>query len=207
MGLEKTLENPLDCKEIKPVHPKANQSWIFTGRADFEAETPVLWPPDTKNWLTRKKPWCWERLKAEGEGDDRRWDSWMASLTQWTWVWVSSGSWWWTGRPGVLQSMGSQRVRHNWATELNWTERYFKIYKYTTNIIQIFLSLEINLMSMLILYTKTLLNLPIIFIHFLKILSYANSDNFFLLFQFFCHLFINPLHWQRSPEKMMIGGW
>ena len=152
-----------------------------------------------------KRPWYWERLNAGGEGDDRRWDSWMASLTQWTWVWVSSGSWWWTGRPGVLQSMGSQRVRHNWATELNWTERYFKIYKYTTNIIQIFLSLEINLMSMLILYTKTLLNLPIIFIHFLKILSYANSDNFFLLFQFFCHYL--SLHWQRSPEKMMIGGW
>ena len=66
-----------------------------------------------------KRPWYWERLKAEGEGDDRGWDGWMASLTQWTWVWVSSGSWWWTGKPGVLQSMGSQRVRHDWATELN----------------------------------------------------------------------------------------
>ena len=68
-----------------------------------------------------KIPWCWERLKA-GEGDDRRWDGWMASLIQWTWVWVNSGSWWWTGKPGVLLSMGSQRVRHDWATELNWTE-------------------------------------------------------------------------------------
>ena len=67
-----------------------------------------------------KSPWCWERLKAGGEGDDRGWDGWMASLTQWAWVWVGSGSWWWTGRPGVLQSMGSQRVGHNWATELNW---------------------------------------------------------------------------------------
>ena len=66
--------------------------------------------------------WCWERLKAGGEGDDRGWDGWMASLTQWIWVWVSSGSWWWTGRPGVLRFMGSQRVRHDWATELNWTE-------------------------------------------------------------------------------------
>ena len=63
----------------------------------------------------------WERLKAGGKGDDRGWDGWMASLTQWTWIWVSSGSWWWTGRPGVLQSMGSQRVGHDWATELNWT--------------------------------------------------------------------------------------
>ena len=68
-----------------------------------------------------KRPWCWERLKAGGEGDDRGWDGWMASLTWWTWVWVNSGSWWWTGRPGVLQSMGLQRVGHNWATELNWT--------------------------------------------------------------------------------------
>ena len=67
-----------------------------------------------------KRPWCWERLKAGGEGDDRGWDGWMASWTQWTWVWVGSGSWWWTGRPGVLQSMGSKRVGHDWATELNW---------------------------------------------------------------------------------------
>ena len=67
-----------------------------------------------------KTPWCWERLK-EGEGDDREWDGWMASPTQWTWVWVNSGSWWWTWRPGVLQSMGSQRVGHDWATELKWS--------------------------------------------------------------------------------------
>ena len=67
-----------------------------------------------------KRPWCWERLKAGGEGDNRGWDGWMASPTQWTWVWVNSGSWWWTGKPGVLQSMGSQRVGHNWVTELNW---------------------------------------------------------------------------------------
>ena len=67
-----------------------------------------------------KRPWCWERLKAGGEGDDRGWDGWMASLTQWSWVWVNSRSWWWTARPGVLQSMGSQRVGHDWATELNW---------------------------------------------------------------------------------------
>ena len=71
--------------------------------------------------LTRwKRPWCWEELGAGGEGDDRGWDGWMASLTRWTWVWVNSGSWWWTGRPGVLQFMGSQRVGHNWATELNF---------------------------------------------------------------------------------------
>ena len=70
-----------------------------------------------------KRPWCWERLKAGGEGDDRGWDSWMASLTQWTWVWVNSGSWWWTGRPGVLQSMLWQIVGHKWATKLYWIEQ------------------------------------------------------------------------------------
>ena len=69
-----------------------------------------------------KRPWCWERLKAGGEGNDRGWDGWMSSLTHWIWVLVSFGSWWWTGRPGMLQSMGSQRIGHDWMNELNWTE-------------------------------------------------------------------------------------
>ena len=68
-----------------------------------------------------KRPWCWEGLGAGGEGDDRGWDGWRASLTRWTWVWVNSRSWWWTGRPGVLRFMGSQRVGHDWGTELNWS--------------------------------------------------------------------------------------
>ena len=97
--LEKTLESPLDCKEIQPVHPKGNQSWILIGRTDVNGETPILWPPDLMNWLTWKDPECCERLKVGGEGDDRDLDGWMASLTQWTWVWVSSGIWWWTGSP------------------------------------------------------------------------------------------------------------
>ena len=118
--LEKTLESPLDCKVIQPVHSKGGQSWVFIGRTDAEAETPVLWLPHVKSWLI-EKDWCWERLRAGREGDNRGWDGWMASLTQWTWVWVDSGSWWWTGRPGVLRFMGSQRVRHDWATELNWS--------------------------------------------------------------------------------------
>ena len=79
--LEVTLESPLDGKEIQLVHPKGNQSWILVGRADAEAKAPILWPPDVKNW-----PWCWERLQAGGEGDDRRWDGWMASPTHRTWV-------------------------------------------------------------------------------------------------------------------------
>ena len=118
--LEKTLESPLDNKEIQTVHPKGNQSWIFIGRTDFEAETPILWPPDAKNWLTGKDPDAGKDWRAGREGDDRGWDGWMASQTQLTWVWVNSGSWWWTGRPGVLRFMGSQRVGHDWATELNW---------------------------------------------------------------------------------------
>ena len=122
MALEKTLESPLDCKEIQPVHPKGNQSCTFIGRTGVEAETPMLWSPDVKSWLIWNDTWCWERLKAGGEGDDRGWDGWMASRTQQTWIWVNSGSWWWTGRPGVLRTIGFQRVGHNWATELNWTD-------------------------------------------------------------------------------------
>ena len=115
--LEKTLESPLNCKEIQSVHPKGNQSWIFTGRADDEAETPIFWPPDAKNWLIRKDRYS-GKVKAGGEEDDRRWDGWMASPTWWTWVLVGSRSWWWTGNPYVLQSMGLQSE-----TRLcNWTE-------------------------------------------------------------------------------------
>ena len=119
--LKKTLESPLNCKKIQPVHPKGNQSWIFIGRTDIEAETPILWPPDAKKLTHWKGPWCWERLRTGKEGDDRGWDGWMVSPTRWTWVWVNSGSWWWTGKPGVMLSVGSQRVGHDWATELNWT--------------------------------------------------------------------------------------
>ena len=129
--LEKTLKSPLDCKEIQPVHPKGNRSWMFIGMTDVEAETPILWPPDAKSWLVWKDP-SWERLKRGGEGDDRGWDGWMALPTQCTWVWVNSGSWWWTGRPGVLRFMGSQRVRHDWVTELNWTCNKMKLDPYLT---------------------------------------------------------------------------
>ena len=124
--LEKTLEGPLDSKEIQPVHPKGDQSWIFIGRTDVEFEAPILWLPDVKKWPIWKDPdagkdWRW------GEKETTDWDDWMASPTQWTWVWVNSGSWWWTGRPAVLQSMGSQRVRHNWVTELNWHKRKLNV--------------------------------------------------------------------------------
>ena len=122
--LEKTLESPLDCKEIQPVHPKGNQSWVFFGRNDAEAETLVLWPPHAKSWLIGKDFDAGRDWGQEEKGtDDRGWDGWMASLTWWTWVWVNSRSWWWTGRPGMLWFMGSQSRTwlSNW-TELNWTE-------------------------------------------------------------------------------------
>ena len=121
--LEKTLERPLDCKETQPVHPKGNQSWIFIGRTDAEAEAPKLWPPDIKNWLIRKDPdagkdWRWEE---KGMTEDEM-VGWHHQLNTYE-FWASSGSWWWTGRPGVLQSMGSQNAAHDWATELKCTWR------------------------------------------------------------------------------------
>ena len=100
-------------KEISPEYHWKDWCWSWS------STTLATWCEDLTHW---KRPWCWERLKMGGEGDDRGWDGWMASLTQWTWVRVDSGSWWWTGRPGVLRFMGVQRVGHYWVTELNWTE-------------------------------------------------------------------------------------
>ena len=119
--LKKILESPLNCKETQPVHPKGNQSWIFIGRTDFSwswnSNTLATWYEEQTHL---KRPWWWERLKAGGEGYNGGWGGWMASSTQWTWVWISSRSWWWIGRPGMLQSMVSQRVGHDWSTELSW---------------------------------------------------------------------------------------
>ena len=119
--LEKTLESPLDCKEIQPVHSKGDhlgvlwKEWYWS----WNSSTLATSCEELTHW---KRLWCWEGLGAGGEVDDRRWDGWIASPTRWTWVWVNSGRWWWTGRPSVLQFMGSQRVGHDWATALNWTE-------------------------------------------------------------------------------------
>ena len=118
--LNKTLESPLDCKEIQPVNPKGNQRLIFFGRTDAEAETPILWPPDVKNWLTGKDPDAGKDWRQEEKGMR---EEEMVGCHHWLEghrVWASSGSWWWTGKPGMLQSMGSQRVGHDWATKLNW---------------------------------------------------------------------------------------
>ena len=107
---------------------RSNQSILKEISPEYSLEGPMLKlkhnPLATwcEELIHLKRPWCWERLEVGGEGDDRGWDGWMASPTQWTWVWVKSRSWWWTGKPGMLQSMGSERVRHDWVTELNWTE-------------------------------------------------------------------------------------
>ena len=128
--LEKTLESPLDFKEIQPVHPKYSvlgvrwMDWCWSWNSNIL----VTWCEELTHL---KRPWCWERLRAGGEGDNRGWDGWMASPTQWTWAWVDSRTWWWTGRPGMLQSMGSQRVRHDWVTELNWIQWNIILMKYS----------------------------------------------------------------------------
>ena len=104
-------------KSVLNIHWK---DWWWS----WSSNTLDIWCEGQTHW---KRPWCWERLRAGGEGDDREWDGWMASLTQWTWVWTSSESWWRTGTPGILQSMESQRVRHDWATELSWLNRKKKV--------------------------------------------------------------------------------
>ena len=120
--MEKTLKSPLNCKEIQPVNPKGNQSWVFTVRTDVEAETPILWTPDAKSWLIWEDPDPWKDWEQEEKGTKQdemvRWHHQL----KWTWVWLDPGSWWWAGRPGMLRFMGMQRVWHDWATELNWTE-------------------------------------------------------------------------------------
>ena len=109
LGLQGDQTSPSWRKLALNIHWK---DWCWS----WNSNTLATWCEKLTQW---KRPWCWERLKKGAEGDDRGWDGWMASSTQWTWVWVNSGSWWWTRRPGVLQSMGSQRVGHDWVTELN----------------------------------------------------------------------------------------
>ena len=115
--LEKILEKSLGLQG-DPTSPSYRKSVLNIHWKDWgwswNSNTLVTWCEEPTHW---KRHWGWERLKAGGEGDDRGWDGWMASLTQWTWVWVNSGSWWWTGKPGVLQSVGLQRVGHKQATE------------------------------------------------------------------------------------------
>ena len=120
--LEKTLESPLDCKEITPVNPEGNWSWIFIGTTNTEAGTPILWPPDVKSRNSLNKTLILGKIEGRRRRGQQRM-RWLDGITNLMGMsWANYGSWWWTGSPGVLQSMGSQRVRHNWATKLNWTD-------------------------------------------------------------------------------------
>ena len=128
---------------LREISPKGDQGvhwkdWCWS----WNSNTLATW---CKGLTLLKRPWCWERLRAGGEGVDRGWDGWMVLLTQWTGVWVDSGSWWWTGRPVVLQFIGSQRVRHDWATELNWTYVVFKVLEIFKIIWYIRISNKLNL--------------------------------------------------------------
>ena len=119
--LEKTFESPLTARRpnqsiLKEISPEYSLEDLML---KLSSNTLSTW---CKELTHLKRPLCWERLKAGEEGDDRGWDGWMASLTWWTWVWASSRSFWWTGKPGMLQSMGSQTVGHDWVTELNWAK-------------------------------------------------------------------------------------
>ena len=113
LGLQGYLTSPSWRRSVLGVHWK---DWCWS----WNSSTLATSCEELTHW---KRPWFWEGLEAGGEGDDRGWNGWMASLTWWTWLWVNSGSWWWTGRPGMLQFTGSQWVGHDWATEQNWTEK------------------------------------------------------------------------------------
>ena len=130
--LEKTLESPLDCKEIQPVHPKGDQSWVFIGRTEAEIETPILWPPHVKNWLIWKDPAAGKDWGQEEKGmTEDEMVGWHHQLNEHESVnsSVNSGSWWWTGKPGVLRFMGPQRIRQDWVTALNWTNPIWLVIK------------------------------------------------------------------------------
>ena len=126
MVLQKTLESPLDCKEIKPVNPKGNQPWIIIGRTDAEAETLILWPPDEKRWLTGKDPGAGKDWRQRGEGGDRGLDGWMASPIQWTWVlsklWEKDREAW----PAAVHEVTSSQTRlSNWTELSYWTMKTY----------------------------------------------------------------------------------
>ena len=132
LGLQGDPTSPSERRSVLGVHWK---DWCWS----WNSNTLATSCEELTHW---KRPWCWEGLGAGGEGDDRGWDGWIASLTRWTWVWINSESWWWKGRPGVLWFMGSQRVGHDWATELNWIVHYI----YTTSLfIHLFMGLKLLL--------------------------------------------------------------
>ena len=181
--LEKTLESPLDCKEIQPsilkeISPGCSLEGLML-KLNLQYFGHLVRRVDSL-----EKHWCWEGLGTRGEGDDRGWDGWMASPSRWTWVWVNSGSWWWTGRPGMLRFMGSQRVGHDWVTELNW---YYILPFLTVDIYKrwahyLFIFADFNTWA-----TATCSNnSPVMFFEAFKVLSVSNSG-------------LSLLHWYDPP--------
>ena len=135
--LEKTLESPLDSKEIQPVHPVKSvlnvhwKDWCWS----WNSNPLATWYEEVTHW---KRPWCWARLRAGGEGDNRGWDDWMASPIWWTWVWASSGSWWWTGKPVVphaVHGVTKSRTQLSECTELNWNSHGTHVMTNSTQVI------------------------------------------------------------------------
>ena len=127
-----SIEGMLKSIKLRKLFKKTIQNFCFFATVhgkdwcwSWNSSTLATWCEELTHL---KRSWCWERLRAGGEGDDREWDGWMASPTWWTWVWVDSGSWWWTGRPGMLWFMGLQKVGHDWVTELNWAELILSVF-------------------------------------------------------------------------------
>ena len=151
-GIGEDSWESLDCKEIQPVHPKVLnihwKDWCWS----WNSNTLITWCEELTHL---KRPWYWERLKAGEEGDDRGWDDWMASLTRKTWVWINSRSLWWTERPGMLQSMGLQRVRHDWVTELtDWLFRekiLIYLIKLLSTLLLVFMYFSLSFWNLLLL--------------------------------------------------------
>ena len=163
LGLQEDPTSPSQRRSVLDVHWK---DWCWS----WNSNTLATWCEELTHL---KRPWCWERLSAGGEGDDRGWDGWMASPIQWTWVWVDSGSWWWTGRPGVLRFVGSQRVWHVWVSELNYSQLrlYFLSSRFTVSIKNILQELR---------YYK---HSPKVF--FLRFYSLSSMFKFFLIWSLF----------------------
>ena len=168
--------SPLGSKEIKAVNPKGNQSWLLIGRSEAQAVAPIFWPPNVSHW---KRPWCWERLRAGGEGGNIEWDGWMASSTQWTWVWASSGKWWRTGKPGVLQATESHTDMTEWLNN---------------NIHNVLLSSgSFWILSLCLLFSSlTIIYLVVVLIVFIMADIYSTSwINFFMKFRNFSNIFFS----------------
>ena len=168
--------SPLSSKEIKPVNSKGSQPWLLIGRSEAEVVAPILWPPNVTYW---ERPWCWERFRAWGEGGNIEWDGWMASSTPWTWVWGSSGRWWRTGKPGVLQSMESQTDMAEWLNN---------------NIHNVLLfSSSFWILSLCLLFSSlAMIYLVVILIVFIMADIYSTSwINFFMKFRNFSNIFFS----------------